>query len=245
MPSAASPPPIRSPETRRDAARLFAHLRERLLVELEIELRDEAKPAHDAQRILCEAARRDRAQHAALQVFAAFERIDDRAVGKPLRHRVDREVAAAEILGHRRRRVDDDVEVVPARTRRHLAARRRDLDAGLRALADRPVGRVEAHADGPVCDDQLLGTPVRRQQLSQARDVDAGHEEVCVLRVATEQLVSHRAADDVGVEAERADVLLDLLQRSAIASISTSAPDGSFATSTVDRAGGRSPTCDA
>ena len=31
--------------------------------------------------------------------------------------------------------------------------------------------------------------------------------------------------------------------RCAIASISTSAPDGSFATSTVERAGGRSPTC--
>src|SRR4051794_25229845 len=33
--------------------------------------------------------------------------------------------------------------------------------------------------------------------------------------------------------------------RCATASISTSAPEGSFATSTVERAGGRSPTCDA
>jgi hypothetical protein len=32
-------------------------------------------------------------------------------------------------------------------------------------------------------------------------------------------------------------------QASAIASISTSAPDGSLATSTVERAGGVSPTC--
>jgi hypothetical protein len=79
----------------------------------------------------------------------------------------------------------------------------------------------------------------------QACDVDTGDEEVRVLCVAAEQRVADRAAYDVGVEAERADVVLDLLQSAAIASISTSAPEGSFDTSTVARAGGCSPTYDA
>ena len=70
-----------------------------------------------------------------------------------------------------------------------------------------------------------------------------GHEEVGVLRVAAEQLVAHRAADDVRVEPERRDVAPRRAQTRAIASISTSAPDGSFATSTVERAGGVVPTC--
>jgi hypothetical protein len=56
---------------------------------------------------------------------------------------------------------------------------------------------------------------VRRECLLQARDVDAGDEEVRVLGVAAEERVADRAAYDVGVEAERADVVLDLLQRSS------------------------------
>ena len=55
-----------------------------------------------------------------------------------------------------------------------------------------------------------------------------------------EQLVAHGAADDVGVEPEPAHVVLDLplqLRLCAIASISTSAPEGSAEISTVERAG--------
>ena len=77
--------------------------------------------------------------------------------------------------------------------------------------------------------------------------VDAEDEEVGVLRVEPEQLVADGAADEVRVEPERADVVLDLpsapVRREAIASISTSAPEGSAEISTVDRAGRLSPTC--
>ena len=179
----------------------------------------------------------------ALEVSSAAVRVDERAVGEPAGHRVDREVAAREILLHRRRRVDDDLEVVPPRPGRDLAARRCELDPGRNERAQLAVARVVAHTHGAAGDDELLGAAVRRERGAQAVDVDAGHEEVRVLRVDAEQFVADRAADDVGVEPERADVLLDLLQTDeAIASISTSAPDGSFATSTVDRAGGVSPT---
>ena len=118
------------------------------------------------------------------------------------------------------------------------------------------VARVEPDADEPVGDDEVLDAPVRRERRPQPFGVEPGHEEVRVLRVEPEQLVAHGAADEVRVEPEPADVLLDLLAHpailagpaeraysSAIASISTSAPEGSFATSTVARAGGCSPTC--
>ena len=74
-----------------------------------------------------------------------------------------------------------------------------------------------------------------------------GNEEVGVLRIDAQQLVANGPADDVRAEVERPDVVLDPFRHpyraSATASISTSAPDGSFATSTVERAGGVSPTC--
>src|SRR6476661_10682827 len=76
-----------------------------------------------------------------------------------------------------------------------------------------PVTRVVADADRASRHDELFGTAVRRESLAQSRDVDARDEEVCVLRVDAEQLVADRAADDIRVELERADVLLDLLRR--------------------------------
>ena len=123
-----------------------------------------------------------------------------------------------------------------------------------RQLADPAVARMEPDADEPVGDDEILHAAVRRERRAQPLGVDARDEEVGVLRVEPEQLVAHGAADEVGVEPERADVILDLLAHRAIlaglrerqqcdASISTSAPEGSFATSTVARAGGCSPTC--
>src|SRR5690349_25106197 len=88
---------------------------------------------------------------------------------------------------------------------------------------------------------------MREERRAEPVDVDARHEKVCVFRLDAQSLVPHRAADDVRPQIERAHVLLDALRHpegaSAIASISTRAPDGSFATSTVDRAGGVAPTC--
>ena len=62
----------------------------------------------------------------------AAERIDELAVGEAPRHRVDREVAPAEVVLDARLRVDDDLEVVAARAGRALAPRRRELDSGRR-----------------------------------------------------------------------------------------------------------------
>ena len=87
---------------------------------------------------------------------------------------------------------------------------------------------------------------MRFERAAETVVVDAWDDEVRVLRLEPEQLVAHGAADEVGVERERADEVLDCAihrYARATASISTRAPDGSLATSTVERAGGWSPTC--
>ena len=126
--------------------------------------------------------------------------------------------------------------------------RRRELDAGGRGGPDRGIARVEAHPDELAVHLHVVDAAVRLERGPQPRLVEAGDEEVLVRVLDPEQLVADRAADDVGVEAERADVAADLgghgrsdaahAQRCAIASISTSAPAGSLATSNVERAGG-------
>ena len=81
------------------------------------------------------------------------------------RHRVDREVAALEVVAHRQLGVGLDAEVGVrvagvvrlARRDRRLAPRRDDLDA----LA-RPPRRPEAHADEAARDAQLVGLAVAR-----------------------------------------------------------------------------------
>src|SRR5581483_1375471 len=100
----------------------------------------------------------------------------------------------------------------------------------------------------------------RSEAARERRHVTLDDEVEVVARLA-EQCVPHRAADHVHRLARvvrRGDRLEDVreapiraqlvgdrvlaLQASAIASISTSAPDGSAETSIVARAGGRSPT---
>ena len=73
----------------------------------------------------------------------------------------------------------------------------------------RAVTRVEAHADRPSGDRQLLCAPVRGERPSETVDVDAGHQEVGVLRLEAEQPVADGAADDVCVQVERSHVVLD------------------------------------
>ena len=211
---------MRSPETSFTAGASSRICASSSLVRLEAELRDEAEGADEAQRVLAEALRRDGAQAARLEVGAAAERVDELAGLEPAGHRVDREVAAAHVVLHRQRRVGDDLEVVPAGPGGDLLARRRELDPGRRQLPDPAVARVEPDADEPVGDDEVLDAPVRGERGPQALGVEAGHEEVGVLRVQPEQLVSHGAADDVGVEPERADVVLDLLPHPAILAVS-------------------------
>jgi hypothetical protein len=61
---------------------------------------------------------------------------------------------------------------------------------------------VQPHADEPSRDDEILDATVRREPTLQLVGVDAGDEEVRILRVEAEQLVADGAADDVGVELE-------------------------------------------
>jgi hypothetical protein len=60
---------------------------------------------------------------------------------------------------------------------------------------------VQAHADEPARDDQILDAAVRRERPLQPVGVDARDQEVRVLRLEAEQLVADSAADEVGVEA--------------------------------------------
>jgi hypothetical protein len=192
---------------------------------------------------------------APLEVGAPPERVDELIGRQPTRHRVHGEVSPRHVVGDRHGRVGDDLEVAMTRADARLAPRWRDLDSRRCQLADRPVAREEAHTHELAVHLHVLDAPVGREGGAQPGLVDAGDEEVLVGVLDPEQLVTHRAAHDVGVEPERADVAAGrgrharilaapaaASYRCAIASISTSAPEGSFATWNVDRAGGRSPT---
>ena len=143
--------------------RLGAHLLARRLVDVEAELRDEAQRANEPQRIFREARGRHRPQHAALEILAAVERIDDLARREPARDRVHGEVAPTHVVLDGERRVRDDLEVVTARAGAHFLARRRELDPGRREPADLRVARVEADADEPSVDDEILDSAVRQR----------------------------------------------------------------------------------
>ncbi len=204
---------MRSPETSFDGRCLLAHLGEELLVRLEAELRDETESTDEPQRVLAEALRRDRAEAACFEIGAAAERVEDLARLEPAGHRVDSEVAALHVLGERQLGVGDDLEVVPARAGGHLLARRRELDSRGRQPPDPSVAWEEPDAHQPVGDHEIFHAAVWSQCRAELVGVDAQHEEVRILRVEPEQLVAHGAADQVGVQAQRADVLLDLLHR--------------------------------
>ena len=208
-PSLASPPPIRSPDDVDESRRPFPHLPLRLGIEVEAELRDEAETAHDSQRIVLEAQRARRPQDPALEVAAPAERIDQLARRQAARDRVHREVAPGHVLAQRDRGVGGDLEVVAARPRRALDARRRELDPGRLKGPRLPVSRKEAHADPLLRDDQILDLPVRLERRAQLGVTDPGHDEVAFLDGQPEQLVANRAADEVGVEPERMDVVGD------------------------------------
>ena len=147
-----------------DARGVLVHLPQRVRVGLEPELRDEAEAADEAQRILLEARRAHGSQHARTEVPLAAERVDERSVGEPARHRVHREVAASEILLDGDGRVGDDLEVVAAGARRALDPRRRELDARGRQAPRLRVVRVETNADEPPGDVEVLDAAVRSER---------------------------------------------------------------------------------
>src|ERR1700730_15558583 len=133
-----------------------------------------------------------------LEILAAAERIDDQSVGKPASDRVDREVPACEIVFDGRRRIDDDLEVVPAGACRLLAPRRCELDPRGCNRSKVAVTREQPHTDGSAGDDQILDPSVGLEHFAEPEDVDSQNEEVGVLGLEAEQLVTYGAADDVG-----------------------------------------------
>ena len=164
-----------------ESRRPFPHLPLRLGIEVEAELRDEAETAHDSQRIVLEAHARSSSAGSGARGRQPAERIDQLARRQPARDRVDREVAPGHVLAQRDRGVGGDLEVVAARPRRALDARRRELDPGRLKGARLPVSREEAHADPLLRDDQILDLPVRLERRAQLGVADPGHDEVALL----------------------------------------------------------------
>src|SRR5580765_7711516 len=150
------------------------------------------------------------AQHAVAQILLPVERIDELVVRETARNRVHGEVAAREVVFDARRRVDDDLEVVAPRSSAALAPWRCELDPARRKLAQLPVARPEPQADALPGDLEVVDAAVRLEQRTKLFVIDAEDEEVRVLRVEPEQLVADGAADEIGVEPERADVVLEL-----------------------------------
>ena len=206
IPSAASPPPIRSPETSATGARLLAHLRERRSSgsrpSWETKRRPRTSRSGSSAKLVGETVRRT----PALEIGAAAVGVDELAVGESRRAiALTVKSRRREVVLDARGRVDDDLEVVPSGAGRLLAARRRELDPGRRERA-----RLARRADRGACrparpattssSTRPCGSSAARSRLA----VDPGDEEVGVLRVEPEQLVAYGAADEVGVEAERA-----------------------------------------
>ena len=192
-----------------DPRRPLAHLAQRVLVGIDVELRDEAEAADDPERVVAEARRPGRAENAPLEVGAAAERVEDLPRLEPTRDRVDREVAPLHVLLERDLAVGDDLEVVPAGAGRALDARRRELDPGRLERPRRLVPRQQPHADALVGDDEILDLAVRLERLPQLGVTHARDDEVELRRRPPEQLVADGAADEVGVEPERVHVVGD------------------------------------
>jgi hypothetical protein len=69
-------------------------------------------------------------------------------------------------------------------------------------------------------DHEVIDAPVWLERLAQALRVDRGHEEVRIFRVEPEKLVADGAADEVGVEPKRSNVLLEFRQHTSILAVS-------------------------
>ena len=148
---------------RRDGAharRFVTHLLQRLFRRFEAELRDEPKPAHEAQGILGETARSNRPQHAVREIGRSAERVDELTGLQSSRHRVDGEVAPLHVVFDREPGVGDDFEVVPARPGAPFGARRRKLDAGRRERPHPRVGGIQARTDASASDLEILDPAV-------------------------------------------------------------------------------------
>jgi hypothetical protein len=141
-------------------------------------------------------------QLAPLEVGDAAERIDELTRLEPACDRVHGEVAAPHVVLDRRGRVGHDLEVVMPWPRAPLDPRRGQLDPPGRERGNRWIGRVEPHPDELAVHLHVLDAPMRLEGGTELRMVDAGDEKILVRVRDPEQLVAHRAAHDVRVEAE-------------------------------------------
>jgi len=144
------------------------------------ETRHEPRRAQYPQRILTE-RRAHVTQHTCLDVGPAAVRVDQRAVGR-LGDRIDREVAAPEILFQRDRRIGIDDEAAIAASRLALGPRERVLFPGFGMQEDReiPADRAEAGRFH--------------------RSLGFAHDHVVpVTRAQSEQPVAHRAAHQINL----------------------------------------------
>ena len=195
------------------ARRLLAHLRERLLVRIEVELRDEAQAADEPQRILGEAVRRDRPQDAALEVVLRPS-YGSTSVPSERRRAIALTVKSrrSQVVLDGRGGVDDDLEVVAAgagRDARAAAARTRCRRARA-AAPPRRAGRGARRRAGPATTSSSMRPCGSSAARSPAMSTP-GTRKSASFDSTPEQLVAHRAADDVRVEPERRDVVLDRL----------------------------------
>jgi hypothetical protein len=71
---------------------------------------------------------------------------------------------------------------------------------------------MEADADEPLGDDEILDAAMRCERRAERVRVHARDEEVGVLRLETEELVADGAPDEICVQAEPSDVVLDLAE---------------------------------
>ena len=103
-----------------------------------------------------------------------------------------------------------------ARAGAALDPRRRELDPGRGEAAQLRVAGIEARSDAAPGHLEVLHPAVRGEQGAQPLVVDAGHKEVGVRRRAAQDLVAHRAADEVGVDPEPAHEVFDPALHAAI-----------------------------
>ena len=206
-----------------------------------------AHRAEDARRVVDERLVVEDADDSLVEVGLSAVGIDELAVPGRLQregHRVDREVAAKEILldaGPLDRRQSGRRGIhLPARGDRvdvlALAVvddRRPELSVGVTPPAE--LARESASELDRVALDGNVDVEVRAAEQDVAHGAPNEVDAVVRLRYTAEGLDRARAPDTRRYPAE-------VLQTSAIASISTLAPEGKAETSIVARAGGRSPT---
>ena len=209
-PSAARPPPIRSPETSRTpvaSARICRNVSSSgSTSSCETNRSPRTRRRGSSAKLVGETVRRMRRSRSSRPPNGSTRVPSEsrRAIALIVKSRRDR---SSSTVASGSTTISKSCRPGPVETSRRGGAS--SIPAGTFRRSARSA-REETDADGAAGDVQLLRPPVGGECVAQAGDVDAGDEEVRVLRVASGELVADGAAHRVGVEPERADVILDL-----------------------------------